>query len=199
MAISKKDANKKYDELRAKLKSGEMSKKDFTRAANRIYEMYHSPKNKAARKAKPASKPPAPKSKMGAAVLEMGGSNVKKVKPKKQSNAEKAASNFYRSSSGTRGKNRPSNPPSPTVKRRGSETGATVDPRERGLRKNRQQAKRSSGSSSAGRRNIARMVAEQSGSKKRSQKLTEARRRRARLRGAQRNRRQMLSRKYNKD
>ena len=58
-------------------------------------------------------------------------------------NQEKAKSNFFRSSSGTRGKLRPSNPASPTVRRKGSTTGASVDPRERSLRKNRADARRS--------------------------------------------------------
>jgi|TARA_R100000479_G_C6293386_1_gene167455 hypothetical protein len=118
----------------------------------------------------------------------------------RQTTKEEAKSRFFRSSSGTRGQSRPSNSPSPAVRRRGSATGASVDPRERQLRKNRQQARRSTtGSSTAGRRNIARQVAEQSGSAKRNQRQVEARRRRAREQAAARNRRLMLSRKYNKD
>ena len=58
-------------------------------------------------------------------------------------NQEKAKSNFFRSSSGTRGQLRPSNPASPTVRRKGSTTGASVDPRERSLRKNKADARRS--------------------------------------------------------
>ena len=103
------------------------------------------------------------------------------------------------SGSSVHGQFRKSNSPGPAVRRQGSTTGASVDPRERQLRKNRQDARRSSGSSSAGRRNIARQVAEQSGSAKRNQRQVEARRRRARQEGAKRNRRLMLSRKYNKD
>ena len=57
-------------------------------------------------------------------------------------NQEKAKSNFFRSSSGTRGEFRPSNSPGPAVRRAGSTTGASVDPRERQLRKNRQEAAR---------------------------------------------------------
>tara|TARA_A100001035_G_scaffold250321_1_gene221611 strand:+ start:296 stop:730 length:435 start_codon:yes stop_codon:yes gene_type:complete len=64
------------------------------------------------------------------------------AKPKQTSKSE-AASRFYRSSSGTRGQLRPSNPASPTVRRKGSTTGASVDPRERSLRKNRADARRS--------------------------------------------------------
>ena len=57
-------------------------------------------------------------------------------------NQEKARLNFFRSSSGTRGQFRPSNSPGPAVRRAGSTTGASVDPRERQLRKNRQEAAR---------------------------------------------------------
>ena len=119
-----------------------------------------------------------------------------KSKPRQTTKAE-ATSRFYSSSSGTRGQSRPSNSPGPAVVKKGSRTGASVDPRERQLRKNRQEARHSGGSSSAGRRNIARQVAEQSGSGKRDQKQVEARRRRARQRGAARNRRQYLASKNN--
>ena len=64
------------------------------------------------------------------------------AKPKQTSKSE-ATSRFYSSSSGTRGPLRPSNPASPTVRRKGSTTGASVDPRERSLRKNRADARRS--------------------------------------------------------
>jgi hypothetical protein len=115
----------------------------------------------------------------------------------RQTTKAKAKSRFYSSSSGTRGQSRPSNSPGPAVVKKGSKTGASVDPRERQLRKNRQEARRSGGSSSAGRANIRRMVEAQSGSKKRDQKQVEARRRRARQRGAARNRRQYLASKNN--
>jgi hypothetical protein len=118
---------------------------------------------------------------------------------KPSSSNSNGRSRFFQSSSGTRGPSRPSNSPGPAVVKQGSRTGASVDPRERQLRKNRQEALRSGGSSSAGRRNIARQVAEQSGSAKRNQRQVEARRRRARQEGAMRNRRMMLSNKYNKD
>ena len=65
-----------------------------------------------------------------------------KAKPKQTTKSE-AASRFFRSSSGTRGQLRPSNPASPTVRRKGSTTGASVDPRERSLRKNKADARRS--------------------------------------------------------
>ena len=138
---------------------------------------------KTAPKAKPAQSKTTPKSaNRGAAFLDMGGQNVKEVKK-----------------TGTHGQYRKKGDPSPAVVKQGSRTGASVDPRERQLRRNRQEARRSGGSSSAGRRNIARQVAEQSGSAKRNQRQVEARRRRAREEAAKRNRRLMLSNKYNKD
>ena len=99
--------------------------------------------------------------------------------------------------SGTRGKFRGSNPPSPTVVRPGSNTGATVDPRERSLRKNREESKRKKGSTVEGRKNIAAQVREASGSSKRNQKLVEARRRRAREEALKKNLREMFASKYN--
>ena len=153
MALTKKDANAKYDKLRKQLKSGEISKERFKQAADRIYKMYHSDANKATRNAaKPAvkAKPAVPQSKTGAAVLELGGSNVKKIEPKKKPVKTK-----------------------PTAK--------------------------TESKSSAGRRNIQRQVEAQSGSKKLSQRQAEARRRRARRKGASRNLREMLARKYNRD
>lgn len=56
MAQSKSAINKKYDELRAQLKSGELSQKAFKTAADRLYTMYHSKEAKAQR-AKAAAKP----------------------------------------------------------------------------------------------------------------------------------------------
>ena len=118
-----------------------------------------------------------------------------KAKPKQTTKSE-AASRFYSSSSGTRGQLRPGNPASPTVRRKGSTTGASVDPRERSLRKNRQEAKR--GSSTKGRANIRAQVKAASGSSKRNQRQVEDRRRRARKRGAKKNLREMLAAKFNK-
>ena len=63
MAQSKSAINKKYDELRAQLKSGELSQKAFKTAADRLYTMYHSKEAKAQR-AKAAAKP-----KVGAAPI----------------------------------------------------------------------------------------------------------------------------------
>ena len=98
--------------------------------------------------------------------------------------------------SGVTGQYRPSRPASPTVRRPGSTTGASVDPRERQLRKNQQDAKRSS--TTAGRANIKAQVDAVSGSGRRNQRQVEERRRRARQRGAKRNLREMLAAKFNK-
>lgn len=68
---------------------------------------------------------------------------AKPAAPKpRQLSKEEAKSRFFRSSSGIRGEFRPSNSPGPAVLRKGSTTGASVDPRERQLRKNRQEAAR---------------------------------------------------------
>ena len=115
-------------------------------------------------------------------------------KPKQTTKAE-AKSRFYSSSSGTRGQLRPSNPASPTVTRKGSSTGASVDPRERSLRKNRQDAKR--GSTTKGRANIKAQVDAVSGSSKRNQRQVEERRRRARRRAMLKNRRQLIASRNN--
>ena len=78
---------------------------------------------KAAKKAAPKAKPAAPKP--------------------RQLSKEEAKSRFFRSSSGTRGEYRKKDDPGPAVRRKGSTTGASVDPRERSLRKNRADARRS--------------------------------------------------------
>jgi len=88
MAYSKKAINERYDKLRAQLKSGTIDQKKFKASANRLYELYHSDANKAARNAKPkttAAKPPVA---------------TPKPKPKSQSNGN-----------GTYGKPLQSNPP----------------------------------------------------------------------------------------
>ena len=136
-----------------------MSKlKNPTAAQKKIFDKYKAMKaagdNPANPKPKPAAKkaakPAVPQSKTGAAVLELGGSNVKKIEPKKKPVKTK-----------------------PTAK--------------------------TESKSSAGRRNIQRQVEAQSGSTKLNQRQAEARRRRARRKGASRNLREMLARKYNRD
>ena len=80
MALTKKDANAKYDKLRKQLKDGEISPERFKQAADRIYKMYHSDANKTTRNAKSA------KAKMP------GGSTRAKVE--KSFNKAKAVNNF---------------------------------------------------------------------------------------------------------
>ena len=109
MALTKKAADKKYDELRKKLKAGEITKERFKQAADRIYKMYHSDANKATRNAKPA-KPAAPKPRQttrAEAERRFYSSSSQGYIAK---NEEKAKRNFFRSSSGTRGQNMPSQP-----------------------------------------------------------------------------------------
>ncbi len=47
--LSKSAINKKYDQLRSQLTSGELSREDFKIAADRLYTMYHGKANKAQR------------------------------------------------------------------------------------------------------------------------------------------------------
>jgi|TARA_Y100000015_G_scaffold6132_1_gene5597 hypothetical protein len=81
MALTKKDANAKYDKLRKQLKAGDITKERFKQAADRIYKMYHSDANKATRNAKPAIKAKMP-----------GGSTRAEVE--KSFNKAKAINNF---------------------------------------------------------------------------------------------------------
>ena len=55
---SKADINSRYDKLRAQLKAGTISQSNFKAAADRLYKLYHSKQNNAARTqtAKPQSK-----------------------------------------------------------------------------------------------------------------------------------------------
>ena len=116
------------------------------------------------------------------------------VKPKPKQ-TPKPKTETKPSGSGVHGQFRPSRPASPTVRRPGSTTGASVDPRERQLRVNRRDAER--GSTTKGRANIKAQVDAVSGSSKRNQRQVEERRRRARRRAMLKNRRQLLARQYN--
>lgn len=79
-------------------------------------------------KSKPAQSKTTPKSaNRGAAFLDMGGQNVRRV-----------------TKTGTHGQYRKKGDPGPAVRRKGSTTGASVDPRERSLRRNRAEARRHS-------------------------------------------------------
>ena len=106
MALTKKAADKKYDELRKKLKAGEITKEKFKQAADRIYKMYHSDANKTTRNAKPAASKPRQTTRKEAEARFYSSSSQGSI----AKNQEKAKSNFFRSSSGTRGQNMPSNP-----------------------------------------------------------------------------------------
>ena len=128
-----------------------MSKlKNPTAAQKKIFEQYKAmvkagdtpanpkPRPKAAPKAKPAAPKPRQTTRKEAEARFYSSSSQGSI----AKNQEKAKRNFFRSSSGTRGQLRPSNSPGPAVRRAGSTTGASVDPRERQLRKNRQEAAR---------------------------------------------------------
>lgn len=121
----------------------------------------------------------------------------KAAAPKTSTKSSTTKSSTTKSStgSGVHGQYRPSRPASPTVRRPGSTTGASVDPRERQLRKNQQEAKR--GSTTAGRANIKAQVDAVSGSSRRNQRQVEERRRRARRQAMLRNRRQLLASRNN--
>ena len=63
----------------------------------------------------------------------------------RQTTKEQAKSRFYQSSSGTRGQYRKKGDPGPAVRRRGSvRDGESIDPRERSLRRNQNEARRHS-------------------------------------------------------
>ena len=168
MGMTVAQMKKYYD---SKVRGKKLKAKDLKVLADQMQAA-----KKAAPKAKPAASKPATS------------------KPR-QTTKEEAKSRFYQSSSGTRGQNRPSNSPGPAVRRSGSTTGASVDPRERQLRKNRQDAKR--GSTTAGRANIKAQVDAVSGSSRRNQRQVEERRRRARRQAMLKNRRQLLARRNN--
>ena len=106
MALTKKAADKKYDELRKKLKAGEITKERFKQASDRIYKMYHSDANKATRNAKPAASKPRQTTPAEAKERFFRSSSQGSI----AKNEEKAKRNFFRSSSGTRGQNMPSQP-----------------------------------------------------------------------------------------
>ena len=146
MALTKKAANAKYDALRKKLKAGDISQERFKQAADRIYKMYHSDANKATRNAKPAikAKPAASKPRQTTQAEAKERFFRSSSQGSIAKNQEKAKSNFFRSSSGTRGQSRKVGDPGPAVRRAGSTTGASVDPRERSLRRNLEMARRQS-------------------------------------------------------
>lgn len=113
--LSKSAVNAKYDQLRSQLKAGTITQANFKAAADRLYKMYHGKANAATRnkvaqpsaKPKPAGTKPTNSSK-GQQRVSNGTNGRKSDKYLKET--EKAKSNFFRFSSGTRGANVPSNP-----------------------------------------------------------------------------------------
>ena len=95
MAITKAAANKKYDELRKKLKNGDITKEAFKTASTRIYNMYHGDANKATRNTAPARR---------------STSSSSSSPSPRQGTREDAQRRLLSSSSGTRGESLPSNP-----------------------------------------------------------------------------------------
>ena len=68
-----------------------------------------------------------------------------KAKAKPAASKSSGTGSFYQSSSGTRGQNRKVGDPGPAVRSRGSvRGGASIDPRERSLRRNQNEARRHS-------------------------------------------------------
>ncbi len=110
--FTKSAVNKKYDELRGQLKAGTLSQSNFKAAANRLYKMYHGKANAATRNkvSQPSAKPKAAGTKPVNKVPQRFADGGKGGKFDKAVNKEKAKSNFFRSSSGTRGDNLASNP-----------------------------------------------------------------------------------------
>lgn len=111
--LTKSDINSKYDKLRDQLKAGTLSQSNFKAAANRLYKMYHGKANAATRNkvSQPSAKPKAAGTKPVNKVPQRFADGAKGGKyDKAVQNKEKAKQNFFRSSSGTRGNNVPSNP-----------------------------------------------------------------------------------------
>ena len=118
-----------------------------------------------------------------------------KPKPKATTPPPKPKAAPPKTTNTKRGSLRPSNPPSPTVRKRGSNTGATVDPRERSVRRNLRDVGRNT---TKGRKNISAQVKAASGSSKMSQKEKERRQREARRKAMKKNRREYLASKFNR-
>ncbi len=115
MALTKKDANAKYDKLKKQLKDGTLSQKDFKRSADRIYSMYHSDANKKTRNAKPAPKAATPKA------------ATPKADPQRNTGSGRDGSFGL----GTSGKGRPSDPARPNQTKNGASLGSKLSPAEK--------------------------------------------------------------------
>lgn len=130
MGMTVKQMKEHYDK---KVRGKNLSASELKRMADQMQAA-----KKAAPKAKPAASKPRQTTRKEAEARFYSSSSQGSI----AKNQEKAKSNFFRSSSGTRGEFRKKGDPGPAVLRRGSTTGASVDPRERQLRKNRQEAAR---------------------------------------------------------
>lgn len=115
-------------------KSNKSKLKNPTPAQKKIFAAYDA-------MVKAGDKPANPKPRSTPKPKTTPKADAPKTQPK--SDNSNGRSRFFRGSSGTRGESRPSNSPGPAVRRKGSTTGASVDPRERSLRKNRADARRS--------------------------------------------------------
>lgn len=182
-----------------------MSKlKQPTAAQKKIFEKYKAMKSAGDT---PANPKPRPKPAQAAPSSKRTSKPATKTQPKpRQLTREESKSRFYKSSSGTRGQSRPVGSPGPNV----TKPYGTLDRSDANVRRNLQDARRSRTAASAEvraaggsrRRSTAaidRAVQRNEGSVRSAQRRREERQRRARKRDLQRNRRQMLSRKYNKD
>ena len=91
---SKADINSRYDKLRAQLKAGSISQSSFKAAADRLYKLYHSKQNTAAR-----NKSVKPTTKLQKAVqatkAAKTNTTTNKTKPPKPKASNKAVSGGY--------------------------------------------------------------------------------------------------------
>ena len=178
-----------------------MSKlKQPTKAQKKIFEKYKAMK---AAGDTPANPKPRPKPAQAAPSSKPASKPTAKTQPKP---VQSKPTTKRKTGSGVQGKPRPVGSPGPNV----TKPYGTLDRSGARVRRNLQDAQRSRTAASAEvraaggsrRRSTAaidREVQRNEGSVRNAQRRKEQRQRRARRRGLQRNRRQMLSRKYNKD
>jgi len=178
--FSKTRLNKLYDKYRKEVKEGKMTEAEFAKQAKIMAASYQANKGKT----KPATK-----------AKDKAEAKPKTETKPKADTKPKTDTKTGTGRSGVTGQYRKKGDPGPAVVKKGSRTGASVDPRERQLRKNRQEAKR--GSTAKGRANIKAQVDAVSGSSRRNQRQVEERRRRARRQAMLKNRRQLLARRNN--
>ena len=178
-----------------------MSKlKQPTKAQKKIFEKYKAMK---AAGDTPANPKPRPKATQATSSSKPASKPTAKTQPKP---VQSKTTTKPKTGSGVHGKPRPVGSPGPNV----TKPYGTLDRSGANVRRNLQDAQRSRTAASAEvraaggsrRRSTAaidREVKRNEGGVRSAQRRKEERRRRARRRGLQRNRRQMLSRKYNKD